>query len=463
MAKILLVKCSQHSRDNDIVTPPLGLLYLASVLRKKGHKVGFIDTRLGPDGFDRCIGKAALFGPDIVGLSAVTPEADNLHFLARAIKQGLRNCSIVAGGPHPTSCPEEVIGDRNIDFAVIGEGEETFPELVEAIESGSIPEGVKGIAFSRDEKYNFTGFRTFMENLDNLPFPAWDLVDLDDYKNYYRFSGAVGKKRKYMPIFTSRGCPYDCIFCHKIFGKAFRPRTPENVLGEMEALIAGYGVRDFEIIDDIFNFDRKRAESILDMIIARDLKVQLSFINGLRSDILDYGFLKKMKAAGTYQLSIAVETSSKRLQGLIRKNLNLDKIKEAIEQAAGLKIFTHGLFMLGLPTETKEEILGTIKFAADSRLNISQFVIANPFKGTELHSLRERNEGEERYADYDFQTGNFNFSAVSAKELFRLQKLAYRKFYFSRRHFFDLLLFFPNKRNLFKGAWLLVKRILRHR
>ncbi len=460
---IALIKCSEPSRDNPIVSPPMGIMYLASVLRNEGHKVIIVDHRLKPYNLKYIINKLFSFQPDVVGLSAVTVEAHNMHKIASIIKETFKDCVVIAGGPHPTVYPEDVLNDNNIDFAVLGEGEITTKNLINAIEKNEDYRSISGIAYKDGNKIVFTNPTPFIQDLDSIPFPAWDLIDIDEYPKYYRFVGAVGRRERYMPVFTSRGCPYRCIYCHRIFGKRFRERSVDNVIDELDILANKYNIHDIEIIDDVFNLKIKRAESILNKIIGRKFNLRIAFINGLRSDILTYDLLKLMKKAGTYQISIAVETASPRLQKFIKKNLNLAKVKQSAIWAKELDIFTHGLFMLGFPTETKEELEMTIDYAVNTPFDIAQFVIVNPFKGTELYYMCEEKLKGFVFKDYDYEIGRFNLSAVEDKVLFGLQKEAYRRFYFKRDRFFNLLFHFPNKRNLLIGMWILLKRAFRRR
>ena len=463
MARIALIKCSEPSRDNPIVSPPIGLMYLASVLKNDGHKVIIIDHRLKPYNIKYVMDELDNFQPDVVGLSAVTVEANNMHKIALRIKKMFEGCIVVAGGPHPTVYPEDVLNDDNIDFAVIGEGELILRELIHSIEYHKEYKSIRGIAYRNMGKIVFNNPAPFIKNLDTIPFPAWDLIDIDEYPKYYRFVGAVGKRERYMPIFTSRGCPYRCIYCHRIFGKRFRERSVDNVINEIEILVNKYNIHDIEVIDDVFNLKKERAEEILNKIIERKFDLRIAFINGLRSDILTYDLLKLMKRAGTYQISIAVETASPRLQKLIKKNLNLGRVRQSAIWAKELGIFTHGLFMLGFPTETKEELEMTIDYAVNTPFDIAQFVIVNPFKGTELYYMCKEKLTEFAFKDYDYEIGRFNLSAVEDSVLFGLQREAYRRFYFKKERFFDLIFRFPNKRNLFIGMWILLKRAFRRR
>ena len=431
MTKILLIKPTAGNTPHRQVSHPLGLMYLASALRQAGdYDVRIVDMRLLSRAMEQTVLVLRQMEPDIVGISAFTLEAPTVHALTRTVKGMVHPAKVVMGGPYPTSDPQGALADPNIDLVVLGEGELTFPQVVSHLESGCSDtlEAIPGIAFRHDGKVLTTRAREEIADTNTLPFPAWDLVDISAYAKAERFSNV--RKNRYMSLFTSRSCPYQCIYCHKIFGKGFRPRSPENVVAEMEFLVNTHGVREIEIVDDIFNLDAQRAEMICDLIVRRGLDIKIAFPNGMRGDLLTGRLLRKLKKAGVHFTGIAVETGSPRLQKVIRKNLDLKKVNQAITMAVDLGITTVGYFMLGFPTETREEIMATVDFACQSRLNFASFFTVTPFEGTGLHDLclpRLKELGGEK--DLDFHRNTFNLSEVPDKEFFRIKRQAYRRFY----------------------------------
>ena len=448
MAKILLVKTVKSPVSFLIVTPPLGLMYISSVLRQKGHDIRILDMRLDRLKPEEVVKKFKDFKPDIVGFSTLTLEANLMHRVAALLKKEDQRCKIIVGGPHSTSYPRETLSDKNIDFLVLGEGEQTAAELIEAIEHNRDFKDVRGIAFRYNGQLTLTPPRMPITDLDSLPFPAWDLIEMDKYFQCYRWALLYSYlARPYMPIFTSRGCPYHCIYCHNIFGKDFKARSPESVIAEIETLIKRYNIRDFEILDDCFNFDLPRAKRICDLIVEKRLDVKLALVNGVRGDIMDEELIYKLKKAGTYLIMYAIETASPHLQKFIKKYLNLEKIKQMISIAAKLGISTHGYFMLGFPTESKEEILQTIKFAVQTDLETATFFIANPFGGTELLKISKQlgKKVSANFDDYSCDKTNLNLSEFEDKTLFALQRKAYRMFYLSRKRALQILANFDKR------------------
>lgn len=472
MARILLIKASdighykwsKHpwmgsfaKRFNFAMVPPLGLMMIASVLRDNGNEVRILDMREIEVKGRSLRGEIERFAPEIAGISAITTEAPSLHAAADAVKKADPKTTVIAGGPHPSSFTEKVLSDPNIDYAVLGEGEETAPDLVDAVLTRRVASDVKGIAFRRNGGVVRTTPRPFIQDINTLPYPAWDLVDLDFYGRY-RSMASVGL-RKYMTLFTSRACPYRCIYCHNMFGKKYRTRSVGNIVREMEILKKDYGVEDFEILDDIFNLDLPRADAVCDGILGKKLAVNFSFPNALRGDRLPSDLIGKLKRAGLNFTSIAVETASPRIQRLIKKNLNLGRVREAIKELHRQRIFTRGFFMLGFPTETREEMLETVRFAVESELPSAMFFIVIPFEGTELENIASE-KGKDASVDfrgYDYFSAPFNLSRESTTELQKLQKYAVWRFNASLWRLYEIISIFPRKRHLYVYALGVIK------
>lgn len=396
--------------------------------------------------------------PDIVGLSAMSPYAELLHQIAKSIRTALPDVLLLTGGPHGTSFPSTVLKDHHIDAVVLGEGELVLSNVIKAYKEGSPIEGIAGVGtrsrLDPDE-------RDIVHNLDTLPFPAWHKIDTSTYKGYTTL-GPIGRRR-YMPILTSRGCPYHCIYCHNIFGKKFRARSSENILEEIRMLITDYGIYDIEVIDDVFNLNRERVRAICEGIINEKLKVRLYFPNGLRSDILDDDLLKLMRRAGTVHICFAIETASPRLQKFIHKNLDLERAICAIHTASRLGIFSAAYFMLGFPTETEEELRSTLEFALNSPLQFAHFLNVIPFKGTPLYSMLDSDTKEcfnSHHSSFKFDNFNFNLSDIPNQRFRSIIRNAFLRFYLNPFRIFSIIRHHPNKIGLFQLARYAFLRIL---
>ncbi len=438
--KILLVKSGNLNTRAIGMTPPLGLMYVASYVREaRGDEVRIFDIRFYKQPLKEIYRIISEFEPDIVGISALTLEAPALYQIASFVKT-VSDIPVIAGGPHATSAPEEVLKNKDIDIAVIGEGEITFKELLDNLSKGEGIEQIMGIAYRRGNDIVLNHPREYIDNLDKLPYPAWDLIELRKYADNPSMS-IIGYGR-YMVVLTSRGCPFHCTYCHNIMGKGFRARSVENVLEEMGVLIRKHHINDFEIIDDISNFDKERFKQIMRGIIRNGWKVTLSFPNGVRTDLLDEEAVHLMRQAGAAEISIAVETASPRLQRMVKKNLNLERVRHIIDVCVEEGLFVRGFFMLGFPTETEEEIKATIDFACKSRMHGALFFLVNPFGGTEL-SKQMASMGKMpsllKSEDFDYHAMPFNASNVPDKKLHRLYSTAWMRFYFNPIRIFRIL------------------------
>ena len=458
MFKILLVKSTTTHSKHTGTPPPMGIMYIASYLRMHDYEsVRLFDARLYKEPVKEFYKLMSEYQPDILGISALTLEAAYLHTISYIAKSVNRHVRIVAGGPYATSTPATLMNDKNIDIAVIGEGEVTFKDLLDVYERDGDLHNIRGIVFKSYDGIITTPSRPYREVLDTLPFPAWDLVDLNEY--FQRRGMSTVGIRHYMTIFTSRGCPFHCTYCHNIMGKRFRSRSVENVIEEMKILRERYNIDDFEIIDDISNYDRERFKRLMRVIIDMKWEITLSFPNGVRTDMLDDEIIHLMKKAGTSEISVAVETASPRLQHMVKKNLHLEKIQVMIDRAVKDGIFVRGFFMLGFPTETKEEMEATIDFACRSKLHGAIFFKVNPFGGTELYNQAHETgklPSEMNTAHFSYYDTPFNLSELPNKKFNRLYTKAYVRFYFSPRRIISIL----RAKKIWNDLFLLGVRVL---
>jgi radical SAM superfamily enzyme YgiQ (UPF0313 family) len=291
--------------------------------------------------------------------------------------------------------------------------------------------------------------------------PAWDLLDLEPYYDVPNFNIVVAHRRT-MPIFTTRGCPYRCTYCHNIFGKKTRVRSSENVLEEMKILYERYGIREFQVIDDVFNINNRRAVEICDLILESGMKIYLSFPNAIRGDIATPELIKKLKEAGAYKINYAVETASPRIQEMVKKRVRLPKLKEAIAMTNEAGIWTHGFFMMGFPTETREEIEMTVDYACSAKLNTAGFFVLQPFPGTEIWD-QIQGMGIEIPFDPDtvnYFQANYKISELTPEELFAAAKRANRRFYINPARALNTLRRMPQKRQIFCFLGMFLQRSL---
>ncbi|MBW7866622.1 MAG: radical SAM protein [Candidatus Hydrogenedens sp.] len=435
-------------------TPPMGIMYLAAHVRRV-LQADFLLSNQRVDGLSntQLVAKARDFGADVVGFTALTPSAHALPEITAGVRAALPGALILVGGPHVSAVGADILRKTCADAAVPGEGEIAFEQILRRHLDGSDFSDIPGVHWrGRDgEIVSNPGSVPFIEDLDSLPFPAYDLLNLDHYWRL-RPMTFVAEKGPYAALYSSRGCPYHCHWCHRVFGDKFRAHSAERVLAELDHYVRTYGVKQVEFYDDIFNYDPKRVRAIHDGIKERGLKLKISFPNGLRSDLLTKDTIDCLADMGTRYIGFALETGSPRLQKLMGKNMNIPRLVKAVEMAADRGIFTNGYAILGMPTETAEEMRETIRVAAESRLHTAQFFTLLPFPGTQIHRYMQEHKPEMLpFLNFDEATvlrSDINLSDVSNEELIRHQRHAFYKFYSRPSRVFRILRDFPNWRLL---------------
>lgn len=329
------------------------------------------------------------FKPDIVGISIpFTTQSRNAIHIAEICNLLSQNITIVFGGPDASVRYEELLD--HCDYCVIGEGEETFYRFIKHYDK---PHLIDGIAYKINNKV-FYQPRPFIQNLDELPTPAYDLIDVDKYlKSKYLYSKRGCISENSISIITSRGCPQTCIFCSiKLhMGNKFRSHSPEYVVDHIRKLNFEYNITNFHFEDDNISFDKKRFEKILDLIIEEGLNINWDIPNGLRADTLDFELLKKIKKSGCKQLTVAIESGNQTvLDNVIKKNLSLDKAIRTIRQCKMLNINLNVFYIIGFPGELVVDMLETIRLALTLFRHYDAFPLlhfATPLYGTELYRI----------------------------------------------------------------------------
>ncbi len=457
--RVLLVNVGRRTITCSAHTPPLGLLYIAAYLRRsRDVTIQVIDQRAENSTCDDVIKRVVSFSPDIVGCRALTADAGLLGKLVTGVKAVLPDVPLAIGGPHSSAEGRGVMDEIGSDIAVIGEGELSFAAVAEVVADGGRDYGhIPGLVWrdASGEVFENEGHAPHFDDLDSLPMPAYDLLNVDAYAKIRNMT--MVPRRRYLALFTSRGCPYHCNYCHGIFGKHYRTHSAQRIADEIQYLTKQYGIKDFSILDDIFNLDRKRLFALHGLIGQSGLKLKLAFPNGLRTDLLDAETVDALVDMGTKYSAFALETGTPRLQKAIGKNLNLPKFLEGVRLAVRRKVFSCGFMMLGFPTETAEEMDNTIRMAAESELHSGLFFAVTPFAGTELHSwamkvcperLDSVRDGDSDYV-YNFAA---NVSAESDEVLLGKVRSAYRRFYLRPRRVFRILRDHPAPHQLFEFA-----------
>jgi len=453
--RVLLLKPFSVVRDQTDC-PPLGLLYLATALRRRFGDQVEIDVRdlkIARRGLEWLRRHLDAYDPDAVGVSALNCEAAVSHSIASLVKARKPETLAVLGGPYAHNRGEEILGSSDFDWTFNGEADATFPEALDRhFHDKPLDSDIPGLSYRQPEGLHISNSQDSIKDLDGLGFPAWDLVDFDDYASKINMMTML-KGKRYAPIFTSRGCPYLCNYCHDIFGKRFIHRSAAHVLAEIELLYEHYGVDEFEIVDDIFNLHKPRLKKIMGEVKRRwPGKIHFCFPNGVRADIMDEEVVEALHQGGTYAMSVAIETVTDRLQRLIEKNLEIERVKQVIEWCDDRGIATRGFFMVGFPTETPEEVKATMDFAVQSRLTAAQFFTVTPQPATPLFDLAKQenaealvgSERDERMGQ-GYRSDHSWYRRAYGHDLARMIRHGYARFYLDPRRLWRILSLVPMK------------------
>ncbi len=432
---------------------PLGLGYVARALRDaRDDTVEILDGRNLGLSTSKILKRIRDFGPDVIGITATIMDSREMHDLAAVTKREYPHVRVIVGGPYVSSSATTVMQNESIDVAVIGEGETSIVELLNALENGetNLAE-IDGIVYRENGEVRITSPRKPAPILDDIR-PAWDLLNPPAYFSRFKRNShnRIRKDHRVVALFSSRGCPYNCIFCHNVFGKKIRYMSAESVIDEITMLVERYGIRELEFVDDCFNQDAERAKKIFREIIARKFNLHITFPNGLRGDRMDEELLDLFKEAGVFRISYAVETASPRVQKLIKKKLDLEKVKKTITATAERGIFTVGFFIMGFPTETADEMKKTVDFALESDVHIADFFYLAPYPGTEVSQMAGLDARNVAYSD--FSDISVNLSAATDEELHNMAKYAYRKFYLDPWRIARILKVVPKNMHLVLNA-----------
>ena len=429
--------------DGAQVSPHLGLGYLSASLKSAGHKVKVLDG----------LREKIEYDPkdwDLVGLTAMSSYFPELcKEVEKAKSHGLKT---IIGGAHIICDPGQSLIDSGADYAAAGEGERTITQLA----SGKDPNQVEGLYYWEEgkpiksnpdlselfkQKVMYTTkignqSRNFINNVDDFGEPDWENVDPRSYPQTMPH-GTIYKSSPFAPIITTRGCPYSCSYCSAPItaGRKMRYRDPIKIVNEMENLINNYDVKEIQIEDDNFTLKRRHAVGVCEEIIRRKIKLDWSLPNGVRIDKLDPELLKLMKKSGCYFMSLGIESANQRILNIIKKRLDKNLVRNVVTMVKNSGIDAVGFFIIGFPTETKEEIMNTINFACSLDLERASFHKAMPLPGTELYDLWLKKYSKNQNIDWKtFCVDQFNadWAEVSPKELERLHKLAFFKFYFTK-------------------------------
>ena len=476
--KVLLINPPQlfyPGSDAPAGNLPLGLMYIAAVLGKAGYKAEILDAFMTDSSFLK-VGDTLEVGmpygkireeirkrrPDIVGIaSPFTCQAENAIRVGNIVKDIDPSILTVVGGPHVTVVPVEFLKEaKNIDIAVIGEGEYTMLDIAKFFEGTKKISDVQGIVYRKNGAITQNSPRPFIKNLDELPYPAYHLVDMEQHLNPKKIEYRSFKDRA-ISMITSRGCPFNCSFCsvHLHMGKMFRAHSVNYVINHIEHVVDKYRVKTIFFEDDNLTFDLKRFEAICDKIIEKGIKFSWETPNGVRPDYLTLSLLKKMKKSGCQSVFFGIESGDQYvLDNIIDKSLNLKEVAKVAKMCKDIGLNTAAFYVIGFPGEKKEHMLKTVELALRLKreFDVGMLLhIATPSLGTRLYKeCKEKGYIQENLSSRAFaevrQTRGMplirteDFAPIEVKEIASMAVKRYKKL--------SLINYFKSPRKTLKTA-----------
>ena len=430
--------------------PPLGLSYLAAYLRTKLIKVAILEANAFELSEEETVKKTVESGAKIIGIGASTATTEIVFNLCKKIKEKDPSKIVVFGGVHATCLPKDSLENcPSIDYIVIGEGEKIFYNLVNALKNKKSVKKIKGVAFIYKKKFVQNPPEELIKNLDELPFPARDLLPIHLYRPGSEFDmGFRGKE--YAEIISSRGCPNKCVFCSSAhFWKIIRIRSVNNIVEEIKEL-KKEGVKHITFVDDTITLSKSFILELCEKITPLKLKWDCyARVNNLTDDVV-----KAMKKSGCFAARIGYESGNNEILKKIKKNTNIEQAREAtkILKKYGIRIL--GFFMIGLPGDTKETIEDTINFAIELSPDIFSFLITTPLPGTEMfEEYKAKGWISEKpiWRNMTLQTSEFTRTdELSAKDISEYYLQANRRLILRPKYWMQIILHFIKNPNELK-------------
>ncbi|MFH0830417.1 MAG: radical SAM protein [Candidatus Aenigmatarchaeota archaeon] len=411
---------------------PLGILYIAGVLKQNGYEPELIDCNITDYTLEDVADLIIRKKPDIVGISVMTPQIINALKIAKMVKERDKEIKICLGGPHISSTGAEVFDfSKDVDFLIRGEGEFKFLQLVKNLNGDH--SDVRGLVYrDADGKVRINELGEAITELDNLPFPDFAAFDINAYKSPYV------ERYPMVPLIASRGCPFKCSFCdaYRTHGRVLRKRSPKNVVDEMEHNVKHFGVGHFAVKDSTFILDKKWVGEICDEIIRRGLKIKWNCNS--RVDSLDAEILDKVKMAGCVMLGLGVESGSQTVLDNIHKRTTLQQIRETFKLIQNVGLKTYAFFMIGNPGDNPENVRKTIDFAKELEPDIVAFSVTEAYPGTEICEWALKNNvlsdprwymrGADTFVGVAPSSASLEYPELTKEQQQVLVKRAYREF-----------------------------------
>lgn len=439
--KIVLIK--PHSDGfNWASSHMVGLTYLAGYLREKGHEVNILDAAFLSMDFSAIVSWMGTCNAQVFGITAMTHEIPNARKIIEWLKKSQRNIWTILGGPHATAMPKEILQEiDDLDFAISGEGELPLTKLLNYLEVGNKNySDIDGLTYrSGNNIVNNTPQAGYLD-LSKTPQPAVDL--------YYNRDFFLQNHQKTYYLTTCRGCPYNCAYCSKALGRHVRWRSTESILEEWNKAINIYGANKVQIIDEIFLYNNKQVNEILDYLIENDFAKKASFTAAVHPNIVDRSIIKKAKKAGCILIQIGIESGNDAILQKIGRPYTIEKAYNAVQIIKEEGIKTHCYYIIGHPGETHRTIIDTIK----SAIKINPFEIGLgimvPYPGTQVYEMAKTGSEGYKLCDVDWDSydrygGNsIKIDGIKAWHISFYQISGYILFYFINYRFKDMYNYF---------------------
>jgi len=422
---------AQHEWEQHLGSklPALGLCALAAYTRREGFDTALLDAYnlgLSPESTMK---KVLEFSPRYVGITATTATIFLAAKFAELIKEQCPQIITVIGGSHVSAMPMETMQEfRAFDIAVVGEGEQAIVDILRLVEPFADLSNIKGVIYrGGDDSLKRTEKRSYLEDLDRLPFPAWDL--LTDFPGLYRPSLTNYKKLPVASLVTSRGCPYKCTFCDRsVFGNRWRSFSATYVVDLIKDLKAKYGIREISFYDDTFTVNKKRLHEMCEQFIKNNLNLSWSCLG--RVDLADTETLKLMKKAGCWLISYGIESATPEILSIYKKDISLSQIDKAVRLTKEAGILTRGFFIIGGPLETENTILQIKDLIHKIPLDDLHISFFTPIPGSEMYENADKyGRFNKEWSSMDVYEINFVPNDLNENLLLQYRSDLYRSFY----------------------------------
>lgn len=426
---ILFLNPPWHKKSGNIwksvssCMPPFGLGILAALARENGFSAAIIDYNAEQTGLDRAREYLPSSAPKFIGITATTILIDSALGLAKMAKKKYPETKIIIGGVHATVMPKEVLACPEVDYVLIGEGENSLLELL----AGKEPQIIRGIGFKNNGKIILNPPQSIIPDLNVFPIMAYDLLPM---AKYYSAPGSY-KREPSFGMITSRGCPGRCTFCNgDLFGAVIRFRSAEKIVEEIKFLQENYGIKDIVFYDDTFTSNRKRVKEFCSLIAENNLDLTWSCFS--RVDTVDLEILKEMKKAGCHQVMYGVESGDPQILNNLNKKISLREVEETVAATKKAGLAVRLAFMLGNPGETEQTLKKTIKYAIDLDPDLVSFNITTPYPGTQMFAWAQDHNylANKNWEDYNLSKPVMTLPTVDSKKILHYYKKAHRQFYF---------------------------------